>query len=224
MRKSQDCQRAGLIEEWFPSDFKPRRRRPVNEEVMKVYFTSDTHFGHANIIKYSNRPFADVMEMDETLIRLWNAAVGPKDVVYHLGDFSLGTPDHLRRIRSRLNGVIHLILGNHDSAAMKARDCFETVREVAAVKVDGRKLWLSHYAHRVWDKSHHGVYHLYGHSHGSLPDDPHSRSFDVGVDCHHYAPVSFERVEEIMSGKLWKPVDHHGLDEFGDEASCSIAS
>ena len=63
---------------------------------------------------------------------------------------------------------------------------------------------------RVWNKSHYGSWNLYGHSHGSLPDDPHARAIDVGVDCHNFAPVSFDEVKVIMERKLWKPIDHHG--------------
>jgi hypothetical protein len=62
---------------------------------------------------------------------------------------------------------------------------------------------------RTWNKSHRGSWHLYGHSHGTLPDDPHSMSFDVGVDCHNYRPLSFEQVKAVMSKKLFKPIDHH---------------
>jgi calcineurin-like phosphoesterase family protein len=63
---------------------------------------------------------------------------------------------------------------------------------------------------RVWNKSHHGAWHLYGHSHGTLPDDPNALSFDCGVDCHNYTPISFEQVEAIMAKKTFKPIDHHG--------------
>lgn len=78
-----------------------------------IFFTSDTHYGHANVIKYCNRPFRDIVEMREVLINSWNAAVGPADLVYHLGDFSF----HEREVATvlpRLNGRKILILGNHD--------------------------------------------------------------------------------------------------------------
>jgi calcineurin-like phosphoesterase family protein len=63
---------------------------------------------------------------------------------------------------------------------------------------------------KVWNKSHHGAWHLYGHSHGSLPDDINSLSFDVGVDSHDYKPISYEEVKRIMKKKIFKPLDHHG--------------
>ncbi len=69
---------------------------------------------------------------------------------------------------------------------------------------------MLHYSMRVWNKSHHGSWHLYGHSHGTLPDDPNSLSIDVGVDCHNYQPISYDEIKSIMSKKEFKPVDHHG--------------
>jgi calcineurin-like phosphoesterase family protein len=68
---------------------------------------------------------------------------------------------------------------------------------------------LSHYAHRVWDKSHHGSWLLYGHSHGSLPDDPRSLSFDCGCMLFDNRPITYSQVKTIMSKKHYTPIDHH---------------
>lgn len=81
---------------------------------MAVFFTSDTHFGHKNIIKYSDRPFKDVTHMNEMLVYLWNQTVGPDDTVYHLGDVALGPIEGSLSYISRLNGSKVLITGNHD--------------------------------------------------------------------------------------------------------------
>lgn len=82
-----------------------------------VFVTSDTHFGHANIIQYCNRPFSSVEEMDEALIAGWNEVVKPGDKVYHLGDVYMSRGNgNAERILSRLNGTKVLILGNHDNA------------------------------------------------------------------------------------------------------------
>jgi calcineurin-like phosphoesterase family protein len=78
------------------------------------FFTSDTHFGHANIIRYSNRPFVDVPAMNEALIENWNAVVRPEDTVYHLGDVALGPWTEWDSILTRLNGYKILLIGNHD--------------------------------------------------------------------------------------------------------------
>ena len=80
----------------------------------KVFFTSDTHFYHGNIIRFCNRPFKDVDMMNETIISNWNNTVGQDDIVFHLGDFCLGGSAEWTRMLDRLNGRIYLIMGNHD--------------------------------------------------------------------------------------------------------------
>ena len=177
----------------------------------KTFFTGDTHFGHANIIKYCHRPFATVTEMDEALIANWNHVVTPDDLVYHLGDFCFGnTPAEFHRYFDRLNGAIVLIKGNHDKLAWRHRHLFRAFFDsYLEIKLDMQLVTLCHYAMRVFRNSHYGAWHLYGHSHGTLPDDPHTLSFDAGVDCHHFTPLSLEQVTAIMAKKTFKPVDHH---------------
>ena len=79
-----------------------------------TFFTSDTHFNHANIIKFCNRPFKDVEQMNEVMIANWNSVIGKDDTVFHLGDFCLGGAAEWTKILDRLNGKIYLIMGNHD--------------------------------------------------------------------------------------------------------------
>lgn len=79
-----------------------------------TFFTSDTHFNHANIIRFCNRPFKDVNQMNEVLIENWNRVISPGDTVFHFGDFCLGGSLEWTNVLDRLNGKIHLILGNHD--------------------------------------------------------------------------------------------------------------
>ena len=79
-----------------------------------IFVISDTHFGHANIIKYCDRPFADIDEMDEIMIQRWNSVVKPGDKVYHLGDVYMGDGDRFLKKFARLSGKKRLILGNHD--------------------------------------------------------------------------------------------------------------
>jgi calcineurin-like phosphoesterase family protein len=180
---------------------------------MKIFFTSDTHFGHANIIKYCDRPFADANDMNEQLIANWNNVVSPDDVVYHLGDFAFGSISDVNRVMHRLNFAhMHFIKGNHDKPFLNWYNDYKCGNDATARKVtiyphfletniNKQKFVLCHYAMRVWDQSHRGALHLYGHSHGTLPDDPNSKSFDVGVDCHNYHPISLERVLKIMDKK-----------------------
>ena len=83
-----------------------------------VYFISDTHFGHRNIIRYSNRPYETVGEMDGDLIKNWNDTISPNDVVYHLGDFCLRGVDYTQNVVNQLNGTKKILLGNHDRTSV----------------------------------------------------------------------------------------------------------
>jgi calcineurin-like phosphoesterase family protein len=130
--------------------------------------------------------------------------------VYHVGDFCFSEKG--QGILDQLNGNKHLILGNHDKEGRKLRG-WASIEKLREIYVGNQMIVLCHYAMRVWNKSHHGTWHLYGHSHGSLPDDPNSLSFDVGVDCHDYKPLEFEDVARIMKKKTWKAIDHHGRKE-----------
>lgn len=177
-----------------------------------LFFTADHHFGHKKILAYSSRPFASLEEMDETMITRWNEVVGVDDEVYHLGDVGLYSSGKLRQILQRLNGKIYLIRGNHEKAAEACHTRFEWIKDYYELVVPdpdherGQQLVvLLHYAMRTWNTHHWGSYHLYGHSHGTLPDDPHARSFDVGVDCHNFYPLSYAQVKTIMAQKTWEP-------------------
>jgi len=177
-----------------------------------IFFTSDHHFGHKNIIKYSNRPFDSVEEMDELMIQRWNEKVSIEDEVYHLGDVGLSSPNKLRNILDRLNGKIYLIKGNHEKSALECHARFEWIKDYHELIVKdadferGQQLLvLFHYGIREWNSSHWGSYHLYGHSHGTLEDISTSLSFDVGVDCHDFYPISYEDVKSIMKQKEWTP-------------------
>ena len=113
----------------------------------KVWFTADTHFGHRNILKYCCRPFFDVEEMNETLINNWNRVVGEDDVVFHLGDFSVGGAAEWTSLLDRLNGRIFLVLGNHDmnnvdQGFMKR---FEEVSMQMLISVGKKRIYLNHY-------------------------------------------------------------------------------
>lgn len=187
---------------------------------MSIYFTADTHFGHANIIKHCRRPFGTVEEMDAAMIDNINSRVGPDDWMYHLGDFSFrGGDPAAYRARIRCRNVV-LVLGNHDPTLADGSPrpefvaLFKAVHRLAnvTVQIDGRKqmVVLCHYAMRVWDRSHHGTWALYGHSHGSLPDDPNALSWDVGVDANGFSPLSVPEIAAIMSRKRFVAVDHHG--------------
>ena len=186
---------------------------------MTIYFTSDLHLGHKNIIEYTGRPYKNIDEMDEVLISNWNARVTAYDEVYILGDVALCPVDRAIQCLRRMNGIKYLVEGNHDYRNLKnpefksqfvwVKPIFELELADDEVRKGRRRIVMCHYAMRVWNKSHHGSYHLYGHSHGSLPDDPNALSMDVGVDARGYVPVSIHEVHKLMSKKNWKPIDHH---------------
>ena len=173
---------------------------------MSIFFTADHHFGHSNLIPYQKRPFANVEEMNETLIQRWNEAVKPRDTVYHLGDVSLLRPERTREILDRLNGKIFLIRGNHEKSA-EDKVCasrFEWIKDYHFLSLnDGIKIALMHYAMRVWDRRHYGAWHLYGHSHGHLPPEEGRFALDVGVDCWDFRPISLFAIRDRMAERGW---------------------
>lgn len=165
---------------------------------MTVWFSSDTHFSHTNAALKFRSGFSSVEEMDNLIISNWNSLVAPTDIVYHLGDFCWS--GKYGEYASQLNGRKHLILGNHDdrNEAIKCGE-FLSVQDVkTATMPDNRKIFMSHYSHRVWNKSHHNSWMLFGHEHGRLA--PYGKSFDVGMDAHNFKPISYEQVCSIMAG------------------------
>lgn len=185
---------------------------------MTIYFTSDTHWGHKNILKYSNRPYKDVDEMNQHLIINWNSRVRPEDTIYHLGDFSFLDVVGTKKVLDRLQGRIFFCRGNHDQVLEKNKhlqDRFEDVHDYYELKFqkkngEGGHIVMSHFAMLVWNKSHRGSYMLHGHSHGSLKYPHPMRIMDVGVDPQKYFPISLEEVEKHMEKIDTQPVDHHG--------------
>lgn len=179
---------------------------------MSIFFTSDEHYQSPSIIRICNRPFASAEEMNETIIERHNAIVRPGDLVYHLGDIYLGKRsgankglEEAKRLRARLAGQHYLILGNHDELAKEMPESFVWQKDLARLRSKGLPegvpdIVLCHYAMRSWEKRVHGSWHLYGHSHGNLPEDG-SLSFDIGVDCWDFAPVPIEQVAKKMSTK-----------------------
>lgn len=179
-----------------------------------LYFTSDTHFGHKNVIKYSNRPFSNVKEMDEALINNWNKVVKPKDEIWFLGDFSFYPLETTNNILNALNGHIYWLLGNHDK--WKKYDSFYSKLNsppfsLKKIKYNHQDIILCHYPLLTWEKAHYGSWNLHGHCHGNLITNSNSRRIDVGVDCWNYTPVSFEQIKEVMDKKTYESVDHHNI-------------
>lgn len=191
------------------------------------WVTSDLHFSHSNIIKYCNRPFSNVEEMDEALARNWNEVVGKNDTVLVLGDLALGERDYSIPFTKQLNGRKLLVPGNHDgnspsyklrkdpNGAKKAAFAFENelllkqagwtvLTEILEGYRRGIKLVASHYPYND-DRYPHscpvneGLPLIHGHTH-----HPELREYDrfyhVGVDAHEFYPVSMNLVDAWLAG------------------------
>lgn len=186
-----------------------------------IWFSSDFHLGHQNIAgpKVSNWPkgyrdFENTHKMDSTIMGNINGYVKQEDTLYFLGDFCLGGVDKIRRYYEQMicKNVI-FILGNHDKRKEISK-VFGRVCDVAYEEFSGISFHMSHYAHRVWPKSHRGSIHLYGHSHNTLEGTTWGKSMDVGIDSAYaltgeYKPFSLEEILKIMDSREIKFIDHH---------------
>lgn len=198
-------------------------------ETQNIFFCSDLHTSHKNVIRYDNRPFKDVDEMHAEIIKRWNSVVDENDIVFYLGDFSMGRSDTAKWIAHSLMGKIHFIMGNHD----KMKDIvklgrFESIHpygceiwikdeDVKSARGSGgyQQMILSHYPILSWNRAHHGSFHLHGHCHGSMmknmPDYYKRKVMDVGVNCIDYTPISYTQVKDIMGKREGSKsrIDHH---------------
>lgn len=168
---------------------------------MSIFFTADHHFGHKGIIEYCNRPFSCTHDMNKYMIDQWNSVVGKKDIIYHLGDFSMSGTNSTKAILERLNGLKYLCIGSHDKSAAKCFNSFEDIADTMFISVHGVEIFMAHHCHKVWPKSHYGSYHLFGHSHCGLNKytQNEGKLLDVGVDCHEFKPWSIEEIKEVMA-------------------------
>lgn len=192
----------------------------------RIYFTSDWHVGHANVLVFDERPFRDLDHMHTVLVNNYNAAVGESDLCYFLGDMGLCKSDVLQNVVARLNGLKVLVLGNHDKGATAMhRIGFDVVMNAAALeiagelvtmthcplrgvwreKVDGMKgsaegeNWHGEIRHQKYSIPDFGQYHLHGHTHKKPEERTLDRQMDVGVRANAYRPVSISAVESWIA-------------------------
>jgi len=179
----------------------------------RTFVTADTHFGDAGALAKFDRPFGDVGEMDDALIRGINEVVGPDDLLYHLGDFvgpvseQTSRTRHAIEIRERIEcRNIILVRGNQDPRRKPEFDgLFEAVHDLHSFRgwssADGTvvpdRVVMSHYAIRVWQGRAGGSLHLHGHTHGTLSEQ--GRSTDVGVDCWGYRPRPLVEILQLLA-------------------------
>jgi calcineurin-like phosphoesterase family protein len=189
-----------------------------------IFYIADTHFGHENILKYDNRPFMSVEEMDETIISNWNKVVGKDDTVYMLGDVSWYTraSGKTSGILNRLNGYKVLIRGNHDNRLSAIdKEYFSQIMDYAeitdySVGANYVKIVLSHYPIPFYKNMLHGDYHFYGHIHNGCDHNMMERwrkeienlymqewrGYNVGcmMPYMNYTPRTFREIVEGFRG------------------------
>ena len=189
-----------------------------NPEEQDLWFTSDTHFGHYNVIEYANRPFSSKEEMDDVLIQNWNDRVKPNDIIFHLGDFAYCGSKRIKEILESLNGRKYLILGNHDWKTFKSGQAqhFEMMTQQLCIKILGRKVYLNHFPYLCFPGTYKtpekATWQLFGHIH-SGPNNTNAKDneripflwptqYDVGVDNNNYAPINWYEIKNIIDKRM----------------------
>lgn len=171
-----------------------------------IYYISDLHLGHTNIISMGNRPYSDVDQMDENLIEKWNSKVEKNDVVYFLGDFSMKlSKERVLDYLARLNGVKYFLKGNHDkwSFLKEAKekgliqDYFDSYKEI---NDGGRFVILCHYPLVTWNGMYRKSYHIYGHVHQNIVE-PITRRYCACVEVTNYEPKTLDELIQIQEPK-----------------------
>ena len=184
---------------------------------MSKLFTSDWHFHHNNIQKFTNRPWCAVSEIDK-MIDHWNSQVRANDEIFHLGDFTFlsGSQRHVDMVAellNQLNGRIYLIYGNHCHTKLWSRIELPHVVKLGhykEIKENNQKIILSHYPMRSWNHQGRGSWQLHGHTHGSLP--PIGKQLDVGIDNHpDFKIYNMDDIEAHMQNQPMYVEDHHKI-------------
>jgi calcineurin-like phosphoesterase family protein len=181
-----------------------------------VFFTSDFHLFHHNVLKFDKRPFTDIHEMHKVLETNWNEVVGQDDIVIYLGDLSFARKDDTDFVEGMLwglNGKIHFVMGNHDDYRVIPKNTrFESVQDYLEVRIahmlDGKRVetlfCCMHYPIYSWNKAHHGSYMIHGHCHGNLHHGEDAnfyvnrRVIDVGCMLTDYKPISYLEVMDKL--------------------------
>ena len=150
-----------------------------------IWFTSDSHLGHKNVLHLCNRPFTSIEEMDNALIERWNSVVSKSDTVYVLGDFAWKNG---KSYAERLVGNKIFLLGDHDKQM--------TGERLSILKLNNIWFTLCHWPLYSWNKQYYGSIHLHGHIHNN-PIEHKDNRINVGVDVWDFYPVSLEQIISI---------------------------
>lgn len=172
-----------------------------------IWFTSDLHLGHVNIIHSCQRPFETIEEMNQTLIHNYNSMVAKNDTVYILGDLSFRIPvEEANDLIRKLKGKKILIRGNHDKQYDPT--LFEGIYDFYELKGFYKyPIVLMHYPMLEWPKSRQGSLHLHGHQHNKFEYNERMKQadilrYDVGVDANDYFPVSLNSIKDYMTKNI----------------------
>ena len=196
-----------------------------------IFFTSDLHFGHEQVLELCHRPFRDIREMNRVLVEKFNAVVHPEDTVYILGDVAHRMPlPEVQKLLVGMNGHKILLSGNHDLAYDYAKSyqtedgqmvqLFEEISDMKTIRAEKHTLVMMHYPMLSWLDSRRGSIMLHGHIHAAAGYNRENqeiglRRFDIGVDANDYAPVSLEEVLRMAKG-CRKNMDYNRMDYYLD--------
>jgi len=176
------------------------------------FFTADLHLGHANAIKYCNRPFTDAHSMNKAIIENWNDVVGQHDHVYLVGDVSFSGLDQTCSMLDRMHGKKHLIAGNHDHSLRRRAefqkrfvwivDYHELTVQDETIKGKKQFIILCHYPLLSWNGARYGSWMIHGHCHGALAKvERNIKRYDCGVDPNNFKPLRYSDLKTIMADK-----------------------
>jgi calcineurin-like phosphoesterase family protein len=171
-------------------------------------------------LKNGVRPFSSLSKMNATIVNNINGMVRENDILFCLGDWSFGGKENIPEFRNRIVCKnLHLVYGNHDQHIQDYRNGFQglfsSTSSYAEVNVDGVMACLFHYKQTIWNKSHRGALHFYGHSHSNAEHCMQGHSMDVGVDnafklTGDYRPFSFDELQALLRNREPNLIDHHG--------------
>ena len=167
-----------------------------------IYFTADLHFYHDKVIKFADRPFQNIEQMNKTLIKNWNSKIKSNDEIYILGGFTMKGHALAQEILYQLKGKKHLIKGNHDgfiNSPHFENYLFESISDYKEINYMNTQFILFHYPILEWNSFFRGSIHLHGHQHNHADYNLQNlqngiRRYDVGVDANNMSPVSADEI------------------------------
>lgn len=199
-------------------------KKPSEVMGVKVWFLSDSHFGHKNVLKHCPKraevggfDIEDVKAHDKWLIDIWNKTIAKKDIVYILGDFAFSSPDIIKKeLMPKLNGQKYLILGNHDKSSQHLQGYFTQITQMKEVvfkkknfpfiEEENFRVFMCHYPMVTWPGKHHGVVNAHGHCHSHIDEfneESTDLRVDVGIDgtLADFKPISLEELYRYFKKK-----------------------